>query len=142
MLGIRRAKDIWYLILRRMELLGEGVHVNLVDIVIILDEGNLPHPRLSQCNMLVPWRALNGKHHDTAMCRSGAERKRRRVAETELQENTERAFEAYGNPIEAVPSFNYLGRIMTVGDDNWPAVAGNLLKARKSWGRLTRIVSR
>ena len=51
-------------------------------------------------------------------------------------------FEAYGKQLEAVPSFKYLGRIMTVGDDDWPAVAGNLVKARKSWGRLTRILSR
>ena len=81
-------------------------------------------------------------HHDTAMCRSGAEQKRRRMAETELRESTERAFEAYGRPIEAVHSFKYLGRIMTVGDDDWPAVAGNLVKARKSWVMLTRILSR
>ena len=92
--------------------------------------------------MLVPWRALNEKHHDTTMCRSGAERKRRRMAETELQESTERAFEAYRKPIEAVPSFKYLGQIMTAGDDNWPAVAGNLVKVRKIWGRLTHILSR
>ena len=37
------------------------------DIVVILEEGNLPHPRCSRCDMLVLWRALNGKHHDTAM---------------------------------------------------------------------------
>ena len=43
------------------------------DIVIILEEGNLPHPRCSQCNMLVPWRALNGSHHATAMCKKGVE---------------------------------------------------------------------
>ena len=52
------------------------------------------------------------------------------------------AFEAYGKQLEAVPSFKYLGRIMTAGDDNWTAVSGNLVKARKSWGRLTRILSR
>ena len=46
------------------------------DIVIILEEGNLPHPRFSRCDMLVPWRSLNGRHKNTAMCRSGAERKR------------------------------------------------------------------
>ena len=40
----------------------------------------------------------------------------------------EMAFEAYGKPLEAVPSFKYLGRIMTVGDDNSPAVAGNLVR--------------
>ena len=31
---------------------------------------------------------------------------------------------------------------MTAGDDDWPTVAGNLVKARKSWGRLSRILSR
>ena len=101
--------------------------------MIILEDGNPPHPRCSRCDMLVLWRALNGKHHDTVMCRKGAERKRRRMAETELRESTERAFEAYGNPIEAVSSFKYLGRIMTAGDDDCPAVAGNLVNARKSW---------
>ena len=50
-------------------------------IVIILEEGNLPHPRCSQCDMLVPWPALNGKHHATVMCKKGAERKRRQMVE-------------------------------------------------------------
>ena len=76
------------------------------------------------------------------MCRSGAERKRRRLAETELRESTEMAFEDYGKKLEAVPSFKYLGRILTAGDDDWPAVAGDLGKARKSWGRLKRILNR
>ena len=76
------------------------------------------------------------------MYRYGAERKRRRLAERELQESTEIAFEAYEKQLKAVPSFKYLGRIMTAGDDDWPAVAGNLVKARKSWGRLKRVLSR
>ena len=28
--------------------------------MVILEEGNLPHPRCPLCDMLVPWRALNG----------------------------------------------------------------------------------
>ena len=31
---------------------------------------------------------------------------------------------------------------MTEGDDDWRAVAGNLAKARKIWGRLQGILSR
>ena len=31
---------------------------------------------------------------------------------------------------------------MTAGDDNWPAVAGMLIKARKSWMQMTRILVR
>ena len=111
-------------------------------IVIILEEVNLPHPRFSRCDMLVPWRALNGRHHATTMCSKGAERKRRRMSEAELRDSTERAFEAYGKPMETVTNFKYLGRVMTAGDEDWPAVAGKLVKARKSWGRLARISSR
>ena len=52
------------------------------------------------------------------------------------------AFEVYGEHLETVPRFKYLGRILTEGDDDWPAVAGNLEKARKSWGRLQGILIR
>ena len=52
------------------------------------------------------------------------------------------AFEVYGKQLKTVPSFKYLGIILTAGDDNWPAVVGNLGKAGKSWGRLKRILSR
>ena len=31
---------------------------------------------------------------------------------------------------------------MTAGDDEWPAVAGNLVKVRKSWGRMQGILRR
>ena len=81
------------------------VNQHVPDIVIILEEGNLPHPRCSRCNMLVPWRALNGRHHATALCKKDAERKRRRMAEAELRDNTEKAFEAYGEPLETVSNF-------------------------------------
>ena len=110
--------------------------------MIILEEGNLPQTRCPRCDMLVPWRALNGRHKSTAMCRSGTEKKRRRLEETEIREITEMAFEVYGRQLKTVPSFKYLGRILTAGDDDWQAVAGNLGKARKSWGRLKRIMIR
>ena len=70
------------------------------------------------------------------MCRSGSERKRRRLAQTEVRESTEMAFEVYREQLKTVPSFKYLERILTEGGNDWPAVAGNLGKARKSWGRM------
>ena len=63
--------------------------------------------------MLVPWRALNDRHYDTAQCAKGAEQKRCRMAEAELRDSTERAFEAYGKPLETMLEFKYLGRVMT-----------------------------
>ena len=112
------------------------------DVVIILEEGNLPHPRCPRCDMLVPWRSLNGRHKSTAMCRSGAERKRWQLAETEVQESTEMAFEVYGDQLKTVPRFKHLGRILTEGGNDWTAVEVNLGKARRSWGRMQRILSR
>ena len=64
------------------------------------------------------------------------------MEEAELREITERAFEAYVEPLETVTMFKYPGWVMTVGDDDWPAVVGNLCKARKSRGRLLRILIR
>ena len=52
------------------------------------------------------------------------------------------AFEFYRKQLNTVPSFKYLERILMAGDNDWAAVAGNLGKARKSWGRLHRILSR
>ena len=92
--------------------------------------------------MLVLWRALNSRHHATVICRKGAKRKRQWMAEAELRDSTERAFEAYGKPLEPVTTFKYMERVMTEGDDEWPVVTGNLVKARKNWGRMGIILSR
>ena len=75
-------------------------------------------------------------------CAKGAERKRRRLAEAETREKLERVFHAYGQPMEAVSEFWYLGRILTATDNDWTEVAGNIKKARRSWGRLARVLGR
>ena len=92
--------------------------------------------------MQVPQKALNGSHLGTAQCAKGADRKRRRLAETETRENSERAFREYGQPMEAVTESRYLGRLLTATDDDWPVVAGNIEKARRSWGWLAKVLVR
>ena len=54
----------------------------------------------------------------------------------------ETACEAYGAPLENVKAFRYLLRVVTSGDDYWPAVVGKFQRARNSWGRLSRILIR
>ena len=78
------------------------VHQHVQDTVVMLEEGNLPHPRCPWCDLQVPRKALNGRHLGTAQCKKGAEQKRRRLAEKETWENLERAFYAYEKPMEAV----------------------------------------
>ena len=69
----------------RTEMRVHFVHRHVLDTVVILEEGNSPHPRCARCDMQVPQRALNGRHPGTAQCHKGAERKRRRLAEAETQ---------------------------------------------------------
>ena len=118
------------------------VHRHIHDTVVMLEEGNFPHPRCARCDMQVPRKALNGCHLGTTQCAKGAERKRRRLAGTEMRENLERAFRAYGEPMEAVSEFRYLGKLLTATDDDWPEVAGNIKKARRRWGRLAKVLDR
>ena len=116
------------------------LHRNVQDNVVILEEGNLPHPRCPQCDMLVPCHALKGRHLATTQCSRGADRKIRRLSEKELREISERYFQAYVQPLENITAFRYLGRLMMTGDDDCTAVVGNLHNARKSWGQLLRIL--
>ena len=69
---------------------------HVLNTVVILEEGNFPHPLCARCDMQGPQRALNGRHLGTAQCLKEAERKRQRLAEVETRENSERAFEVYG----------------------------------------------
>ena len=118
------------------------VHRHFLNTVIIPEEGNRPHLRCARCNMLVPRRDLNGRHPATNQCSRGAERKRRRLAEAEAREISEQAYEAYGELIQNVSTFRYLGKMLTAGDDGWLVMVVNLGKAHKSWGRLSRILNR
>ena len=106
------------------------VHRHVHNIVVILEESNLPLPRCPRCDLQVSRKALNGRHLGTSQCRTGTERKRRRLAEAEMRKTSERAFHAYVTRIETVIEFQYLGRVLTATDDDWPAVAG---KIRKAW---------
>ena len=116
------------------------MHRHVHNTVVILEEVNLPLPRCPRCDLQVFRKAINGRHLGTAQCQKGAERKRQRLTDTETRKNTERAFHAYGKPMAAVSEFRYLGRLLTATDDDWPAVNGNIRKARMSWGRLARVL--
>ena len=78
------------------------VHRHVHDTVVMLEESNLPLPRCPRCDLKVPRKALNGRHLGNLQCKKGAEPKWRQLAETEMRENAERAFHAYGKPMEVV----------------------------------------
>ena len=107
-----------------------------------LGGGKLPSPKVPTMRHAGAIKGITRQVPFHRTVKKGNERKRRWMADAELRDSTEMDFEAYGKPLETVSTFKYLGRVMTAGDDDWTEVAGNLLKVRKSWGRLSRILSR
>ena len=57
------------------------LHRHVLNTVLILEEENLPHPGCARCNILVPRRALDGRHPATAQCARREDLKRRRLTE-------------------------------------------------------------
>ena len=80
-------------------------HRHVRDTVVILEEGNLPNPQCPLCDMLVPWRAMNGTHRLTAQCMKGVELNRSFLVAEEERAVTSRAFSAYGSPLDMVTYF-------------------------------------
>ena len=72
------------------------VHRHVHDTVVILEEGNLPLPQCPRFDLQVSRKALNRRRLGTSQCRTGTERKRRRLAEAYMRKTLERAFHAYG----------------------------------------------
>ena len=93
-------------------------HRHVRDTILILEEGNLPHPRCPHCGIQLTWEALNGRHTTTAQCAKGAEMKRRRLGVEEMRDSMATAFQAYSRPLESVIYFKFLGRIMMDLDDD------------------------
>ena len=49
-----------------------------------------------------------------------------------METTSEKALHAYETRMRAVTEFKYLGRFLKNTDDDYPAVAGNIRKARES----------
>ena len=58
-------------------------HRHFQETVVIMEEGNTPHPHFPLFDMFVPWRSLNGMHWVTLKCKKGSEWKRRQLAAEE-----------------------------------------------------------
>ena len=112
------------------------------DSLVILEEGSHPLPRCELCGMHVPYSALNGRHRHSRTCREGVDRRRQRNAMMEAKRAMDIQFTAKGSQLERVPTFRYLGRPLSMTDDDWPAIYRNLTRARQKWGRFSRLLKR
>ena len=88
------------------------------DKIVILEEGNLPHPRFPACDMFISWAALNRRHTLSDIYAQGAERKRRRMADEEAWEGAVTALQAYERPLKIVSSFKYPVNLLIAIDED------------------------
>ncbi len=56
------------------------------------------------------------------------------------QQSLQTHFYAYGEELERVEVFKYLGRLLAYDDNDTQAIRANLAKARKTWARVSRVL--
>ena len=101
-------------------------------------EGSVPLPKCDRCGLQISYAAMNGNHYDTAMCEGGVARKEQQAAAERAHLSLQQTFTAYGEDLERVEVFKYLGRLLAYDDNDSQAVRSNLKKARGVWARLSR----
>ena len=57
------------------------VHHHVQETIVIIEEGNLPHPHCPKCDMLVPWAEMKHRHHTNTLCMWGSDRNIQRLEE-------------------------------------------------------------
>ena len=75
-------------------------------------------------------------HLGTTMFKSGGKFKHHHLAATVAQVEAGTEFWAQDQVLENLDTFNYLGRMLSFDDREWPVVAWNLHKYWSKWGRL------
>ena len=97
------------------------------------------YPRCPNCGMQTNPTGM-GRHRGTALCREGGERLRQHEAAVNSALALRQEFTAYGDVLERVEVFRYLGRLLAMDDVDRQAVDANLRKARRAWARLERLL--
>ena len=91
-------------------------HQHSQDSIVILEEGNQPHPRCLQFEIFFPQEALNWVTSD--MCWHGSKKEQRIMVVAEVEKCMGGGFSAYGKLLMEVPPFKYLGRILLSSNDD------------------------
>lgn len=110
------------------------------DIIIVEEEGPEALPKCPRCGLFQ--RHVGAAHQATADCRKYEKAHQQRLAATVQAAAQDTVFTIHGVPIRTVKSFRYLGRLLDDRDDDRPAVARNLGRARQKWGSVARILSK
>jgi hypothetical protein len=103
-------------------------------------EGSLPLPKCNRCGLQITYLAMNGRHYKTEMCKDGVARKVQYAAAKCAHIALRQVFMAYGEELERVEGFKYLGKLLAYNNNDTQAVRGNLKKVRGVLARLSRTI--
>jgi hypothetical protein len=103
------------------------------DLVCISIEGSQPLPQCAQCGLQTPVEDLKQGHHPTGLCQRWWERKCQHASAVRSQQALILTFTVYGEELERVEVFKYLGWLIACDDANNLAMWSNLRKARGCW---------
>ncbi len=110
------------------------------DLVCCPTEGSLPLLQCNRCGLQITYAAMNGCHYKTALCREGIARRVQHAAAKRTHLSLNQSFTAYGERLERVEVFKYLGQLLAYDNNDARAVRGNLEKAHAVWSRLSRTI--
>jgi hypothetical protein len=92
--------------------------------------------------MHLPATVLAGVHGATLLCRQGHVLKQNRAAEEDIRKARDVVFSVCGVPLELVSKCICIGRQLSLMHDDWPDVVKNLVKARRRWATISRVLIR
>ena len=108
-----------------------------LDLVNVPGEGVLP--KCERCGMQTNF--VNApKHEQSKLCREGREKIVQNDAAVTACKALDVVFTAYGEDLERVEVFKYLGRLLSMDDTDVQSIRGNLKKAKKVWKMLSRLL--
>ncbi len=80
------------------------------------------------------------KHQETKLCRERWHQQVQHETAEATRLSLETRFFAYGEGLEWVKVFKYLGRLLSYDDNDTQSMRGNLAKARRCWARVSRVL--
>jgi hypothetical protein len=105
--------------------------------IVIPEDGEVE--RCDLCGMF----AMNmGKHQVTSTCKKGRGRRSNEMLQNKQAEAEKVTFRVYGEELERVKEFRYLGRILTEDDDDTKNIIEQLKRARQKWNSIAKILKR